>query len=106
MGYHFRRCKNLLFIYKYPCGFGENEKVMLAKTIAEIHGVKLIHINELINKNIERFSINDLLDLKVIGGGDNNLLSLGFSKMQIAKSNNIYLLSERGYTKLVSLMLL
>lgn len=79
---------------------------MLAKTIAEIHGVKLIHINELINKNIERFSINDLLDLKVIGGGDNNLLSLGFSKMQIAKSNNIYLLSERGYTKLVSLMLL
>ncbi|CUO26672.1 phage protein [Clostridium disporicum] len=79
---------------------------MLAKTIAEIHGVKLIHINELINKNIERFSINDLLDLKVIGGGDNNLLSLGFSKMQIAKSNNIYLLSERDYTKLVSLMLL
>ncbi|MED3127311.1 ORF6C domain-containing protein, partial [Bacillus wiedmannii] len=32
------------------------------------------------------------------------LLSLGFSNMQIAKSNNIYLLSERGYAKLLKIL--
>ena len=59
MGYHFRRCKNLLFIYKYPCGFGENEKVILAKTIAEIYEMELKEVNRLINDNI-RF-ISELL---------------------------------------------
>ena len=62
------------------------------------------HVNELINKNINRFNENDLLDLKVVGGGDYNLIEMGFSKMQISKAKNIYLLSERGYTKLVSMM--
>jgi hypothetical protein len=85
-------------------GFGENQRVVLAKTVAEIHDSKLIHVNELINKNINRFNTNDILDLKVIGGSDNNFESFGFTRMQVAKANNIYLLSERGYTKLVAMM--
>ena len=36
-------------------GFGEGEKVVLAKTIAEIHEVDLKRINELINKNLDEF---------------------------------------------------
>ena len=36
-------------------GFGENQKVMLAKTISEVHGVELRKINELINNHIEYY---------------------------------------------------
>lgn len=46
-------------------GFGENQKVILAKTIAEIHGAELKDINKLINNNIEEFEFGiDILDLK------------------------------------------
>ena len=45
-------------------GFGEGQKVILAKTIAEIHEVELKRINELIGNNIDEFEIGvDLLDL-------------------------------------------
>ena len=46
-------------------GFGENQKVILAKTIAEIHNVQVKYINKLINNNINRFRENiDFIDLK------------------------------------------
>lgn len=87
-------------------GFGSGQKVVLAKTVAEIHDVKLIHVNELINRNINRFKSGiDLLDLKVIVQNDNNLLrEFGLTQMQISKANNIYSLSERGYAKLIKIM--
>lgn len=85
-------------------GFGEGNKCILAQDVAKVHNVKLIHINELINRNIKRFTSDDLLDLKVIADSDNNLEEFGFTKMQISKANNIFALSERGYMKLVSAM--
>ena len=46
-------------------GFSEGQKVVLAKTIAEIHGIDLKRVNELINENIEEFEEDiDILDLK------------------------------------------
>ena len=45
----------------------------------------------------------DLIDLKSVNPID-SLLELGFSKQTIANSNNIYLLSERGYAKLIKIM--
>lgn len=46
-------------------GFCENQKVMLVKTIAEIHGVALRDLNKLINNNIGEFEFGiDILDLK------------------------------------------
>ena len=36
-------------------GFGENQKVILAKTVAEIHGVRMNDIQDLINQNINEF---------------------------------------------------
>jgi len=83
-------------------GFGKGKKSMLAKDIAGFHNKKRIHVNEAINNNKNRFRNGiDLIDLKesefVIDLVDNNILS----KMQVAKSNNIYLLSERGYAKLI-----
>ena len=46
-------------------GFGEGQKVVLAKTIAEIHGMELREVNQLINNNIDEFDFGiDILDLK------------------------------------------
>lgn len=87
-------------------GFGSNQKVVLAKTVAEIHQVENKYINQVINRNIQRFKEGiDLLDLKVVAESNHNLFKdFGFTQMQISKAKNIYLLSERGYAKLIKIM--
>lgn len=86
-------------------GFGSNQKVMLSKTIAEIHDTEVKHINELIKSNIDEFEEGvDIIDLKAVHTINYNLENLGMNKMQISKSQNIYLLSEQGYIKLYSKM--
>lgn len=86
-------------------GFGEGQKVVLAKTISEIHGITEGNLNKLINNNISRFNINDLIDIKC---NEKSVILLKnseiFSQNKINASKNIYVLSERGYTKLVSMM--
>lgn len=84
-------------------GFGENSKCMLASDIAVQHDTRLDKVNDLIKKNINRFNENDLIDfLKPCEGlrnfaKDNGLITNN-------RTQNIFLLSERGYTKLVSMM--
>ena len=94
-------------------GFDENQRVMLAKTIAKIHGVELKRINELINNNLDEFEFGiDILDLAMDVKADqllkDMLLSLGYTNRGITatlnQNGNIYLLSEQGYFALVSLM--
>lgn len=94
-------------------GFDENQRVMLAKTIAEIHGVELKRINELINNNLDEFEFGiDILDLAMVVKTDQSLkdmlLLLGYTNRGITatlnQNGNIYLLSEQGYFALVSLM--
>lgn len=107
-------------------GFGENAKCISDKTVAEIHGIEIKHVRELINRNIKRFKLAvDIIDLKAIVLNDNNLESsrserphfyscaqdaqqsleqLGYTQMQISKSEHIYILSERGYAKLIKIM--
>lgn len=91
-------------------GFGEGQKVMLARDVAEIHNTELKNINQNINRNIKRFRENvDIIDLKLaITPSDCHtrdvLLNLGFNQSQINASKNIYLLSERGYAKLIKIM--
>ena len=86
-------------------GFGEGKKAMLVKDIAAIHGREVKHINELVNRNLIRFKTDlDVIDLKVAVQDDHNLIGYGFTKMQIAKSPNLYLLSERGYAKLLKIL--
>lgn len=85
-------------------GFGEGQKVMLASTVAEIHGMKVGNINQRINDNRKRFKDGiDVIDIKNCDTA-NVLQEIGFTKMQISKANNIYLLSERGYAKLIKIM--
>ncbi|PFV11237.1 ORF6N domain-containing protein [Bacillus cereus] len=86
-------------------GFGRGKKAMLVKEIAEIHGQPLKEVNRRINDNRIRFKNGiDILDLKSGGPNPPQLLNLGFSNMQIAKANNIYILSERGYAKLLKIL--
>jgi len=89
---------------KIAGGFGEDKKAMLAKTIAEIHGKQLMHVNEAINNNRSRFKDGiDIIDLKgtefAIGLVDSEIMT----RNSLNAANNIYLLSERGYAKLLKI---
>lgn len=85
-------------------GFGKDKKAMLVKDIASIHERQVKEINKLINNNRNHFRTGiDLLDLKQVIS--NNLFSdYGFTKAQWGNANNIYLLSERGYAKLLKIL--
>ena len=85
-------------------GFGEGKKAMLVKEIANIHGRELKVINQNINNNTSRFKKGiDIVDLKN-GHFELPLQDLGFSNRDISISKNIYLLSERGYAKLLKIL--
>lgn len=85
-------------------GFGEAKRAMTVKDIAQIHETTVKRINELINRNRKRFKNDvDVLDLKQVVSND--LFSdYGFSKAEWGNANNIYLLSERGYSKLLKIL--
>jgi len=88
-------------------GFGETQKVILAKTVSEIHSKKLKHVNELINGHINDGYFEqgiDFIDLKNSVASIDPLIELGMSKQSISNSANIYLLSQQGYTLLLKLM--
>lgn len=82
-------------------GFGEGKKVILAYDIAKQHDIEVKHVNELINRNITRFNSNDLINLC-----DDNF-KVAATDLGLITSNgqkHCYVLSEKGYTKLVSAM--
>lgn len=110
-------------------GFGENQKCICDKTIAQIHGMREPDIRRRIADSIARFKENiDFIDLKQrvheahtlinsINLNDININSkscasdaqqllqdLGYTQMQISKAEHIYILSERGYAKLIKIM--
>lgn len=86
-------------------GFGEGKKAMLVKDIAEIHGSTVKRVNELINRNRKRFKDEvDIIDLLSDESFAVVLNDSGFNQNQINASKNIYLLSERGYAKLLKIL--
>lgn len=92
-------------------GFGNNQRVMCDKTISEIHNVENREIRKSINRLIEKGRIVsniDYIDLKSEGGKDFTsleiLLELGYSRSAITQAQNIFILSERGYSKLIKAM--
>lgn len=100
-------------------GFGEGKKCICDKTIAEIHGMNTFDVRRRITDNIKRFKENiDFIDLKegmrhthtsekqCIGENDTLelLQRLGYAKQSITQAEHIYLLSERGYGKLIKIM--
>lgn len=100
-------------------GFGEGKKCICDKTIAEIHNMGAFKVRERISSNISRFKENvDFIDLKkgilVADTSENQragetgtlelLQDLGYAKQSITQAEHIYLLSERGYAKLIKIM--
>jgi len=86
-------------------GFGENQKSMLVKDIAILHGKELKYINKQINSNRTRFEDNvDIIDIKDLEF-EVLLMNHGiFSQNSINRASNIYILSEKGYTKLLKIL--
>ena len=86
-------------------GFGEGKRCISAREIAQIHNMKIGNVNQRINDNRRRFKDGiDIIDLKTHTSGVSVLQSLNFTKAQIGNAKNIYLLSERGYAKLIKIM--
>lgn len=86
-------------------GFGEGKKAMLVKEIAEIHNQPLKEVNRRINDNRNRFKDGiDIIDFKVGGFEPPSFSDLGYNNQSVANSKNIYLLSERGYSKLLKIL--
>lgn len=85
-------------------GFGDGTRGMLVRDIAEIHNKPTYVINQSINMNIKRFTEGvDIVNLKTNDVAI-NLIDSGFSRNQINASKYIYLLSERGYSKLLKIL--
>lgn len=100
-------------------GFGEGKRCICDKTIAEIHGMETKNVRARITDNIKRFKENvDFIDLKEgmhqTHTSENQracetntlelLQDLGYAKQSITQAEHIYLLSERGYSKLIKIM--
>ena len=87
-------------------GFGEDQKVILAKTVSEIHNAELKTINQNINRHIKDGYFEEGIDFIDLKNGHSGLplSEIGFSKRDISISKNIYLLSQQGYTLLLKLM--
>lgn len=85
-------------------GFGKDQRSILARDIAKVHDTNVKVINQLINRNRKRFVDDvDVIDLKK-PDFEATLHELNFSPREIGNANNIYLLSERGYAKLLKIM--
>lgn len=85
-------------------GFGDGTRGMLVRDIADIHNTTTTRVNELINRNLKRFTNGiDIINLRT-----NDVAIVlndsGFSRNQINASKYIYLLSERGYSKLLKIL--
>lgn len=87
-------------------GFGEGKRCVLVREISQIHTMKVGNVNLLINNNRNRFKDGvDIIDLKTDCYKQSVLKDiLGFTQAQIGNAKNIYLLSERGYAKLIKIM--
>lgn len=85
-------------------GFGPKQKSITDKTIAELHNMEAKNVRSRITKYIKRFEKGiDYIDIKR-ACDVSTLIKLGYVKQSITQANNIYLLSERGYMKLIKIM--
>lgn len=85
-------------------GFGEGKRCLTDKAIAEIHNMRDGDIRRRINDNIKRFKEGiDFIDLKRVHDTQ-TLIEMGYAKQSITQAEHIYLLSERGYAKLIKIM--
>ncbi len=89
-------------------GFGPDQKCICDKTIAEIHGMETKNVRARITDNIKHFRESvDYIDLKNTAFQASNFTicsQLGYTRAEISRADHIYILSERGYGKLIKIM--
>lgn len=96
-------------------GFGLKERCISDKTAAELHGMETKNLRARITDNIKRFHPDvDFMDLAqraysastldCVSDPLELLLSMGYSKQAIKQAEHIYILSRRGYFKLVKIL--
>lgn len=87
-------------------GFGENSKLVSAKSVSEIHRARISDINASIRRLIEKHRIKEGIDFINLLSGTVSLRELA-SNLGMCSSNrtkDAFVLSERGYSKLVKAM--
>lgn len=90
-------------------GFGENQKCLTCKDIAEVHNMELKEVNKSINRLIDKNRMIQGIDYIDILSQVNSLPmniedTFGIKEIYLSRTNNIFLLSQRGYCKLVKSM--
>lgn len=96
-------------------GFGQGQRCMADKTIAEIHNMEAFNVRARVTDNLKRFIENvDFIDLgqrlchaktsTEMQNIRNLLADMGYTKQAITQAEHIYILSERGYAKLIKIM--
>lgn len=89
-------------------GFGKNKKCISDKTVSKIHNQSVTEIRKSIGRNIKRFATDiDYIDLGQRSDEITTLellINFGYSKQSITQAEHIYILSERGYAKLIKIM--
>lgn len=84
-------------------GFGPGKKAILVRDAARIHNQPVGEINRRINNNRKWFKDGvDIIDLKSVMAQNHN--EIGFTQNAWNRAKNIYLLSERGYAKLLKIL--
>lgn len=90
-------------------GFGENQRIISAKEVANIHDMRLKEVNKSINRLIEKNRIKENIDYINILSWVNNLpmnleQTFGVKQEYLSRTKSIFVLSERGYSKLIKSM--
>lgn len=89
-------------------GFGEDKRVVLEKHVADIHNMEVKEIRKSILRLISKRRLKENVDyIDLVKGG--NLfttfnLSDYYAKSALTQAKNIFVLSERGYSKLIKAM--
>lgn len=90
-------------------GFGEDCKVIVDRQLSEIHNSDTSEIRKSINRLISKNRLvegTDYIDLKSIGKvfTDEIKLHFGYNNNVWSKATSVFVLSERGYSKLIKSM--
>ena len=90
-------------------GFGENQKCLTCKDIAKVHNMEQKEVNKSVNRLIDKNRMIKGIDYIDILPQVNTLPvnieeDFGIKEAYLNRVNNIFLLSQRGYCKLVKAM--
>lgn len=90
-------------------GFGEDCKVVTDKIVADIHGTELKEIKKSVNRLISKSRMVEGIDFIDILPQVNSLpmdleVDFGIKPAYLNRTKNIFVLSERGYSKLIKAM--